>query len=153
MLRGGLPAGLKFARRRPITQEMHEAHVDLLRNFYAALERSDVDSAIGLCDPDVEVYLNPDVVATLPPKGHKEVASYLRGWFDSWDKYTPRPQEFIEAGEQVDVYVQLLARGKGRRFEIEEEVADVFRFEDGKIVQLRLYVDRGVAQRSTGLVG
>jgi ketosteroid isomerase-like protein len=153
MLRGGLPAGLKFAPGAPITQGMDQAHVDVLRNFYDALERSDVDSAVGLCDPEVEVYLNPDVVATLAPKGQKEVASYLRGWFDSWDKYAPRPQEFIEAGEQVVVYVQLLARGKGSRFEIEEEMADVFRLEDGKIVQLRLYVDRAVAQRSAGLSG
>jgi ketosteroid isomerase-like protein len=138
---------------RPITQGMHQTHVDLLRDFYDALGRNDVDSAVGLCDPEVEVYLNPDVVATLPPKGHKEVASYLRGWFDSWDKYAPRPQEFIEAGEQVVVLVALVARGKGSRFEIEEEMADVFRLEDGKIVQMRLYGDRGVAQRSAGLAG
>jgi uncharacterized protein len=151
MLRAGAPAALKFARRSPITQGMHQAHVELLQNFYEALERNDVESAVGLCDPEVEVYLNPDVVAALPPKGHKEVASYLRGWFDSWDKYAPRPQEFIEADDQVVVFVHLNARGKGSRFEIEEEMADVFRVSDGKIVQLRLYVDRGVAQRSTGL--
>ena len=132
---------------------MHQAHVDLLRDFYAALERNDVESAVGLCDRDVEVYLNPDVVAALPPKGHKEVASYLRGWLHSWDKYDARPQEFIEAGEQVVVHVQLVARGKGSRFEIEEDMADVFRFEDGKIAELRLYVDRAVAQRSAGLSG
>jgi ketosteroid isomerase-like protein len=132
---------------------MHQAHVDLLRDFYDALERNDFESAIGLCDPEVEVYLNPNVVAALPPKGHKEVASYLRGWFDSWDKYAPHPQEFVQAGEQVVVYVQLVARGKGSRFEITEEMADVFRLEDGKIIQLRLYVDRGVAQASAGLAG
>jgi ketosteroid isomerase-like protein len=47
--------------------------------------------------------------------------------------------------------VQLRARGKGSRFEIEEEMADVFTLEDGKIVQLRLYVDRGVALDAAGL--
>src|SRR4051812_41101047 len=123
---------------------MDQTRLELLRDFYDALSRNDVESAVGLCDPEVEVYLNPEVVAALAPKGHKEVASYLHGWFDSWDKYAPRPEEFIEAGEQVVVLVQLRARGKGSRFEIEEEVADVFRLDDGKIVQLRLYVDRGV---------
>jgi ketosteroid isomerase-like protein len=132
---------------------MDQAHLELLRDFYDALGRNDVESAVGLCDPEVEVYLNPEVVAALAPKGHKEVASYLHGWFDSWDKYAPRPEEFIEAGEQVVVLVQLRARGKGSRFEIEEEVADVFRLDDGKIVQLRLYVDRGVAREAAGIAG
>jgi ketosteroid isomerase-like protein len=144
-------AGLKFARRRPIRRRMHEAHVDQLKSFYDALGRGDVDSAVDLCDPEVQVYLNPDVVAAVPPKGHKEVASYLHGWLDSWDKYVPRPQEFVEAGDQVVVLVELSARGRNSRFEIEDETADVFRFADGKIVQLRLYVDRAVAQRATGL--
>jgi ketosteroid isomerase-like protein len=130
---------------------MPEPHVELLQNFYDALGRGEVESAIGLCDPEVEVYLNPDVVATVPPKGRKEVASYLRGWLDSWDKYAPRPEGFLEAGDQVVVLVHLSARGKGSRFEIEEATADVFRLADGGIVQLRLYVDRKVAQRATGL--
>jgi ketosteroid isomerase-like protein len=132
---------------------MDQAHVDLLRDFYDALNRDDVESAVQLCDPDVRVYLNPDVVAALPPRGHKEVASYLRGWFDSWDTYVPRPQEFIDAGEQVVVMVDLRARGKGSRFEIEEEMADVFTLADGSIVQLRLYVDRGVALDAAGIGG
>jgi ketosteroid isomerase-like protein len=129
---------------------MHGAHVEQLNNFYDAIGRGDVDSAVGLCHPDVQVYLNPDVVAALPPQGHKEVASYLRGWLDSWDKYAPRPEEYLEAGDQVVALVQLVARGRNSRFEIEEETADVFRFADGKIVQLRLYVDRTDAQRATG---
>jgi ketosteroid isomerase-like protein len=130
---------------------MDQAHVDLLREFYDALHRNDVDSAVELCDPDVRVYLNPDVVAALPPRGQKEVAHYLRGWLDSWDAYVPRPQEFIAGTDQVVVMVQLRARGKGSRFEIEEEIADVFTVEHGNIVQLRLYVDRSVALEAAGI--
>jgi ketosteroid isomerase-like protein len=130
---------------------MEQAHVDRIREFYEALDRDDIDSAVGLCDPDVRIWLNPDVVAALPPRGYKEVASYLRGWFDSWDAYVPRPQKFIDAGDQVVVVVKLRARGKGSRFEIEEEMADVFTLDGGNIVQLRLYVDRDVALDSAGI--
>jgi uncharacterized protein len=124
---------------------MEQEHVELLRSFYDALNRDDVESAVELCDPDVRVYLNPDVVAALPPRGHKEVAEYLRGWFDSWDRYHPRPEEFIASGDDVVVMVQLEARGKGSRFEIEEQVADVFEVGGGKISKLRLYVQRETA--------
>jgi ketosteroid isomerase-like protein len=130
---------------------MDQAHVDLLTEFYDALRHDDVDRAVQLCDPDVRVWLNPDVVAALPPRGHKEVANYLRGWFESWERYVPRPQEFIDAGDQVVVMVKLSAQGKGSRFEIEEEMADVFTLDDGNIVQLRLYVDRGVALDAAGI--
>jgi ketosteroid isomerase-like protein len=130
---------------------MDETHINLLRDFYEALNGDDVESAVNLCAPEVQVYLNPDVVAALPPRGHKEVANYLRGWFDSWDAYTAQPDEFKESGDQVVVMVQLRARGKGSRFDIEEEMADVFTLADGKIVQLRLYVDRGVALESAGI--
>jgi ketosteroid isomerase-like protein len=132
---------------------MPEDHIELLRNFYDALKRDDVDAAVDLCDPEVEVYMHPDVVAALPPRGHKEVASYLRGWFASWDSYLPRPQEFLRTGDQVVVLVALRARGKGSRFEIEEEMADVFTVDDGKIVRLRLYVDREAALQVAGLAG
>jgi ketosteroid isomerase-like protein len=130
---------------------MDQEHVDLLHDFYDALNRDDVESAVELCDPDVRVWLNPNVVAALPPTGHREVAAYLRGWVETWDKYAPEPQEFVESGDDVVVLVQLHARGKNSRFEIEEDVADVFKLDDGKIVQLRLYVDRGVALSGTGL--
>jgi ketosteroid isomerase-like protein len=130
---------------------MEETHVNLLQDFYDALNGDDIESAVGLCDPDVRVWLNPDVVAALPPRGHKEVANYLRGWFDSWDAYRAQPDEFKQSGDQVVVMVQLRARGKGSRFDIEEEMADVFTLVNGKITQLRLYVDRGVALDAAGI--
>ena len=42
--------------------------------------------------------------------------------------------------------MHLRARGKGSRFEIEEEIADVFEVDaEGKISKLRLYVHRDTA--------
>jgi uncharacterized protein len=130
---------------------MDETHVTLLRDFYDAINGDDVESAVRLCDPDVQVYLNPDVVAALPARGRKAVGQYLRAWFDSWDAYFARPDDFKQLGDQVVVMVQLRARGRGSRFDIEEEMADVFTFADGKIVELRLYVDPGVALHVAGI--
>ena len=41
--------------------------------------------------------------------------------------------------------MHLRARGLGSRFDIEEEIADVFEVDDGKISKLRLYVHRDTA--------
>ena len=79
------------------------------------------------------------------------MGEYLRGWFDSWHMYRPEPEDFISAGDQVVALVHLRAR-EGSRFEIEEDVADVFEFDGGKISKLRLYVQRHTAleQSQTG---
>jgi uncharacterized protein len=128
-----------------------QQHLQLLRNFYDALNRDDLEAALGLCDENVEVYQPPNVVSSLPPRGHKDVALYLQGWFDSWHAYAPEPEEFIEAGDQVVVMVHLRAQGKGSRFEIQERMADVFTFENDKIVRFRFYVDRDAALESAGI--
>jgi ketosteroid isomerase-like protein len=119
--------------------------VALLNSFYAALNVADVDAALELCDSEVEVYMPPNVVAAVAPRGRRDVGEYLRGWFDSWHVYRPEPEDFVSAGDQVVALVHLRARGKGSRFEIEEDVADVFEFAGGKISKLRLYVPRDKA--------
>jgi ketosteroid isomerase-like protein len=130
----------------PIQTAVVSQHdVELLNSFYEALNGADVDAALELCDTDVEVYMPPNVVASVAPRGHRDVGEYLRGWFDSWHVYRPEPEDFISAGGQVVALVRLRARGKGSRFEIEEEIADVYEFEGGKISKLRLYVHRDTA--------
>jgi len=117
----------------------------LLNRFYEALNGADVEAALELCGREVEVYMSPEIVAEVAPRGHREVGEYLRGWFDSWHVYQPEPEGFVAAGDQVVALVHLRARGKGRRFDIEEEVADVFEVDDGKISKLRMYVQRDQA--------
>jgi ketosteroid isomerase-like protein len=117
----------------------------LLTRFYEALNGGDFDAVMGLCDQEVEVYVSPEVVRTVPPRGHRDVKAWLCGWFDSWHDYQPEPEDFVEAGDQVVALVHLRARGKGSRFEIDEEIADVFEVDEGKISKLRLYVERDVA--------
>lgn len=122
-----------------------ESHTALLTRFYEALSGGDVGAAIGLCDREVEVYLAPNVVAAVAPRGHRDVEAWLQGFLDSWHMYKPEPEDFVDAGEQVVALVHLTARGKGSRFVIDEEIADVFEVDHGKISKLRLYVHRETA--------
>src|SRR2546422_1792464 len=128
-------------------------NVELLRRFYESFNQRDLDSVLELCAPDVEVYKDPEVVemvAAFTPRGQERVAQYLRGWLDSWDDYHARPEELLGSGEDVAVLVRLRARGKGSQFDIEADMADVFTVRDGKIVRLRLYVERQTALEAIG---
>lgn len=121
----------------------HDAQ--LLNHFYEALNGGDFDAAIDLCNKDVEVYQSPEVVAAMPPRGHRDVGQYLREFFASWHKYRPEPEEFVESEGRVVALVHLHAQGLGSRFDIEEDIADVFEVDHGKISKLRLYVHRDQA--------
>src|SRR5438093_3676827 len=80
-------------RRRAGGSMAEQQRLNLLRNFYDALNRDDMETMLGLCDEEVEVYQSPEVVAAVPPRGHKDVESYLRGWLESWHAYSPEPEE------------------------------------------------------------
>lgn len=117
----------------------------LLTRFYEALNHGDFEAAVDLCNQEVEVYQPPEVVAAMPPRGHRDVTEYLREFFGSWEMYHPEPEEFVETGDKLVALVNLRARGLGSRFEIEEGMADVFEVSHGKISKLRLYVHRDTA--------
>ena len=87
---------------------------ELLTRFYEALNDGDFEAAMDLCNQEVEVYQPPEVVAALPPRGHRDVTEYLREFFGSWEVYQPEPEEFVEAGGKVVALVHLRARGLGQ---------------------------------------
>jgi uncharacterized protein len=122
-----------------------ERDTEVLKRFYEAINEEDVDAAMDLCDRKVEVYMSPNVVAAVAPRGHRDVSEYLREFMGSWHMYRPEPEDFVSSGDEVVALVHLRARGKGSRFEIEEDVADVFTVDHGKISKLRLYVHRDEA--------
>jgi ketosteroid isomerase-like protein len=114
----------------------------LLMQFYEALNEGEFEAAMDLCNLEVEVYQPPEVVSAMPPRGHRDVSRYLQQFFASWHMYEPEPEGFVATGDKVVALVHLRARGLGSRFDIEEEIADVFEFDHGKISKLRLYVHR-----------
>jgi len=134
---------------------MDSQRADLIDRFYEAFSNRDVDAVMALCDESVEVYKDPDVVeivSALTPRGRERVATYLRGWLDSWDMYKPSVVELREAGaDEVVALVDVRARGRGSQFDIEEEIADVLTFSGDRLVRMRLHVTRDVAMRDAGL--
>jgi ketosteroid isomerase-like protein len=138
--------------RMAILAAMSKQEIDqLLRGFYESLNEGDVDEVLDHCDPAVEVYKDPNVAAVVPPKGRREVFRYLESWLETWDHYRPEPEEFIQSGDKVVAFVNLQARPRRARFEIEERVADIFTVKHGKIANLRFYMEREKALETASL--
>ena len=96
----------------------------LLQQFYEGLNSADLQAVMSLCDQHVEVYMPPDQMSAVAPRGQKRVADYLHGWLETWDEYRAELEDFREIDQRVIAFIRPL-RGKGSRFETETENADI----------------------------
>ena len=125
----------------------------LIDEFYDALTRRDVSAVLGLCHDDIEVYKAPGVVemvSALTPRGRERVAQWLEGWLASWDMYAPTVERLADAGDRVVALVKVHSRGAGSQFDLDEDMADILTFRDGRICRMRLYVSREEALAELG---
>jgi ketosteroid isomerase-like protein len=103
-----------------------------------------------LFDEEVEVFDHdtPDQGAY---RGHAGWRRWLEDWGAAWAEWSIEPEELIEAGDSVVVFIRMKTRGRGSGVEIERADAQVYRLRDGKIVRLDYYNDRQEALKAVGL--
>jgi uncharacterized protein len=86
-------------------------------------------------------------------EGHSGVSRWLADWGAAWAEWSIEPDEFIDAGESVVVFIRMKTTGLGSGVEIERKDAEVFTVAHGKIVRLDYYNDRKQALKAVGLDG
>ena len=94
---------------------MSEDNVNILRQGYDAFNRADIDTVMGLMDPEIE-WQEPDVEG-LPQRGThhgpQDVANNVFGPIvGNWDNFQAVPDEFLDAGERVVVLGHFEGTGK-----------------------------------------
>jgi uncharacterized protein len=123
---------------------MSEANVDVLRRGYEAFNRGDIETVMGLLDPNVE-WKEPDVEG-LPQRGThhgaEDVASNVFGAIvGNWDGFQAVPEEFLDAGDRVVVLGQFQGTGKASGRTLDATFAHVWTLRGGKAVHFRAYAD------------
>jgi ketosteroid isomerase-like protein len=122
-----------------------------MQEIYAAWQAGGAERLID--------YVHQDFEGTVPPELSAEPDRYrgpdgVRRWFagfeDTLDDVRIVPLEMIEAGDRVIVPVRLTARGAGSGIEVEQDVVQVWRFRDGKVVRLDAFPDLESAREAAG---
>jgi ketosteroid isomerase-like protein len=131
---------------------MSSGFADVVRELSAALSANDPARWVGFLDPEVVQYgtrggMDQDRVF----RGREAVLGYWNEVAEAWESLTYESERLIEAGDVVVAFWH--ERGRSRRgdLEVELDTATVFRFEGGKIIELRGYLDRDEALRDAGL--
>ncbi|HEY2182017.1 MAG TPA: nuclear transport factor 2 family protein [Solirubrobacteraceae bacterium] len=99
---------------------------------------------------DVEVH-DYDMMDASDYRGHGGFGRWIEDWSAAWSEESTEPQEFLDAGERVVVFIRQRTTGHGSGVTLEREDAMVFGIRDRKIVRLDYYNNRAAALKAVGL--
>lgn len=137
--------------------------MELVRRWYALLPSlggTDPNGDSAFFDRIFRDYLDEEYELRLPggyPEGEpaftgregvEQLVAMLR---DSWSEWRFEPDRFIDAGDQVVVFVRVVAKGSASGVPIELPDAHVVTLSDGRLTSTRVYRDRSEALEAVGL--
>jgi ketosteroid isomerase-like protein len=120
---------------------------------FAAIKRGDIEMMLKMFyDPDVEWH---GTIGGLEEQrvvhGHSEVLKGFEDYFETWERLELRPEEVIDTGNDLIVFVHEVASGRERGMIVETDTATVQTLRDGLIVRVRNFMERSEALEAVGL--
>ena len=125
----------------------------VLRDAYAALNRNDPTVFTALFADDIEHTEPTDFPGGGTHRGRDAVAALLAHHRGNWAEGTCEPQRFIVVGDHVIVVAHVHVRLKTETAWRDGDIADVFRFRNGKLTHWRTFTDEQQARAWAGISG
>ncbi len=127
--------------------------VEMLKEFYAAINRNDIPAALSFLAPEIERIEPPGFPTSGKYCGLAEVETHLSRGRGTWEEGRCDPERFLAAGDKIVAFLHVRVRLKGKSEWIDARFADGFIFRNGKIVQFRTFVERREALAWAGIDG
>jgi ketosteroid isomerase-like protein len=129
-----------------------EQNVEILRRAYEAFNSEDIGRILAFAHPDFETAVPPELSAEPDIyRGHDGIRRYFRTFQDAMDEIRFEPERFWDVGESVVAVVGLNAKGRQSGISVEQRLAQVWTFHDGKAIEVRTYASLSEALESVGL--
>ena len=133
---------------------MSEELVDKVRRSIDAWNRGDADAWLEPAHPEVE--WTSEVARRLEGservyRGLAEMREYWDDWHATWDVHIDITQTY-DLGDTVVAVANVRTRGEASGIGLEQPIAYVFEFEDGRARRVRSYFDPQQALDAAGVV-
>jgi ketosteroid isomerase-like protein len=132
---------------------MSQENVEIVREANAALNRGDVDAALGAYAPGAELrdlQSAPDQQFSV--NGVEAIRKVWVAWTVAFRDFSADVDEYIDAGDVVITSVRWRGEGKESGLAIDNRQYDAFEFRDGTIIKAVLgYRSRAEALEAAGL--
>ncbi len=132
---------------------MSKTIIDSLRHAYVAYCRGDIQGAVDYIDIDPKIlWIEPrEFSAGGTYQGRQGVIDYLTCAYAANEKVQNVPEEIIEVGDKIAVFLHFQAWPKGGGQPREGHIADVYTVHAGKVVQMQAYADPTEARQAINL--
>jgi ketosteroid isomerase-like protein len=136
---------------------MSQENVAIVRHGYEALNSGDVEAALALFDPDVEVHLAQDagnVIGLDFEPVYRGVEGFLRflgRLSEAFGEFRWEPEEYFDAGDDVVVFVRMITTGRRSGTKTEHPLGHLCTMRDGKLVRHETFWERSTALEAAGL--
>ena len=131
---------------------MSQDNVRAFRQAAAAFERRDADALLEVLAADVEWHpaLQVEGAATVY-NGHEGVRQLLRNQFEIFAQISYGDVDVRDLGDRVVAVGRLRTRGRGSGALTESPFGLVVDFQNGKVIQVRSYLDPDETLEAAGL--
>lgn len=125
--------------------------IEALQQFYAAINRNDMQAISKDFDPDI-VRVEPEGFPTAGTyRGIEAVRAHVRTGRGTWAEGACEPEAFFVEDDRVVVFLYAWVRLKGATDWIGGRFADGFVFRDGRITEYLTFGDRDAALEWAGI--
>lgn len=127
------------------------AHIQALRNAYAALNRNDIPGFTAILDPQIERIEPAEAPQSATYHGLAAVTAHFTKARATWAEGSCQPERFIAHGDRIIAFVHVRVRLKHETHWRDARVADVYTFRDAKAIQFRTFIDEREALEWAGI--
>jgi ketosteroid isomerase-like protein len=134
---------------------MSQENLERLRWLYGEWAKGNMWALRDVADPDIEwewsegmatFYGGPRIY-----RGLEEIGAATVDWLEAWDSYWMTAEDFIDAGDEVVVFMHVHARAAETDSVLKQPVTAVWGMRDGRAVRVRYYEDGDDALEAVGL--
>jgi ketosteroid isomerase-like protein len=129
---------------------MSQENVEIVRAFYDAWERQDIEFILANCDPDIVIVQPSEVPDAKTYLGHTGVRAAFEDWPKQWESFRVKLVRLIDIDEErlISVNRQMLS---ARGIDFDQEVAFLHTQRDGKAIRVDMFLTAEQALKAAGL--
>jgi ketosteroid isomerase-like protein len=131
---------------------MLQANIENMRRGVEAFNSGDIGRILAFAHPDFEAVVPPELSAEPDTyRGHDGVRRYFESFQDVMDEIRFEPEQFWDVGESIVVAMRITAKGRQTAITVEQLVAQVWTFRDGKALRVQTYPSLADALEAVGI--
>jgi ketosteroid isomerase-like protein len=127
--------------------------VEMSKRLYKAYNERDMKTFLDGCDPEIELHSRfTGAVGAKVYRGHEGLGEWSRDLQEVWEYFEVELESLTQLDDgRVLALATLHGKGRGSGLELQEKVAHISTFRDGRLLELQTYTDRTEALKPLGL--